>query len=134
MSASRTPTARPLALSPKARLAATVDLPTPPLPEATATIAFTPATAPRWVRPPAAGCGAFRLDLDREGDIAVANDDPRHHPERDDVGAPVRIGDTSQGVEDLPFGGGGHLVLLPRRGDPARRFGCGAVFRTARPG
>src|SRR6516165_1748915 len=60
MSASSTPTESPFALSPNARLAATVDLPTPPLPEATATIAFTPATAPRWVRPPAAGCGALR--------------------------------------------------------------------------
>ena len=42
MSASSTPTRRPLALSPSARLAATVDLPTPPLPEATATMARTP--------------------------------------------------------------------------------------------
>ena len=36
--------------APSARLAATVDLPTPPLPEATATIARTPGTAPRAVR------------------------------------------------------------------------------------
>src|SRR5260370_11142943 len=42
MSASSTPTERPFALRASARLAATVDLPTPPLPEATATIARTP--------------------------------------------------------------------------------------------
>src|SRR5258706_186446 len=42
MSASSTPTRSPLAFMPSARLAATVDLPTPPLPEATATMARTP--------------------------------------------------------------------------------------------
>ncbi len=42
MSASSTPTESPFAFSASARLAATVDLPTPPLPEATATIARTP--------------------------------------------------------------------------------------------
>src|SRR5205085_7540686 len=53
MSASSTPTRSPLARNPSARLAATVDLPTPPLPDATATIAPTPGTAPRAVRTPA---------------------------------------------------------------------------------
>src|SRR5262244_1901125 len=42
MSASRMPTLRPSAESPRARLTAVVDLPTPPLPEATAMIAATP--------------------------------------------------------------------------------------------
>ncbi len=41
MSASKSPTASPSAASETARLTAVVDLPTPPLPEATATIAFT---------------------------------------------------------------------------------------------
>src|ERR1700724_3710916 len=146
MSASRTPTRSPLACNPSARLAATVDLPTPPLPDATATIAPTPGTAPRAVRtpagPPAAPCrgggawasrrraaarrrlrrqhrrhrkhagqrldgflgclpqrfetrAALALDLDREGDIAVANDEARYHAERDDVGALVGIGDAA---------------------------------------
>src|SRR5260370_39227727 len=44
MSASRIPTLRPSALRPSARLTAVVDLPTPPLPEATAMIASTPGT------------------------------------------------------------------------------------------
>ena len=69
MSASSTPTASPLAFSPSARLAATVDLPTPPLPEATAMMAPTPGIAPRWVarhsgvrrrRAPAARCCGLR--------------------------------------------------------------------------
>src|SRR6516164_900731 len=44
MSASRIPTLRPSALRPSARLTAVVDLPTPPLPEATAMMASTPGT------------------------------------------------------------------------------------------
>src|SRR6516164_8015926 len=115
MSASRTPTRNPLACKPNARLAATVDLPTPPLPDATATIAPTPGAAPRrclrrqhrghrkhaWQRfDGLLGClpqrfetgAAFALDLDRECDIAVANDEARYHAERDDVGALLGIG------------------------------------------
>ena len=42
MSASRMPTLRPSAASPSARLHEVVDLPTPPLPEATAMMCFTP--------------------------------------------------------------------------------------------
>ncbi len=65
MSASSTPTRRPFARKAKARLEATVDLPTPPLPEATATIASMPGTAPPSVRccgracRAAGDCGAF---------------------------------------------------------------------------
>src|SRR3979490_800226 len=44
MSASRMRTFKPSAESPSARLTAVVDLPTPPLPEATAMIASTPGT------------------------------------------------------------------------------------------
>src|SRR5687768_4033691 len=59
MSASRMPTERPLALRPSARLTAVVDLPTPPLPLATAMIAPTPGTPAlpggAWRR----GCGAI---------------------------------------------------------------------------
>ncbi len=154
--------ASPFAFSPSARLAATVDLPTPPLPEATAMIAPTPGMAPRWVRGTAA-CAAGRparraggrarlrrhpaprrglrgqhrrhrehagqrvdrllgrlaqrlqpraalgLDLDREGDIAVADRDPRDHAERHDVAAAVGVGDGREGVEDLLFGDG-HVI------------------------
>src|ERR1700761_9612738 len=42
MSASRLPTFKPRSRRPKARLTAVVDLPTPPLPEATAMMAATP--------------------------------------------------------------------------------------------
>src|SRR6267143_6894025 len=42
MSASRRPTVAPLLRSAAARLTATVDLPTPPLPDATAIVCFTP--------------------------------------------------------------------------------------------
>src|SRR4029079_5070007 len=49
MSASSTPTRNPFSLRASARLTATVDLPTPPLPEATAMILATPGTPPgRW--------------------------------------------------------------------------------------
>ena len=170
MSASSTPTLRPIALSASARLAATVDLPTPPLPEATAMIAPTPGTAPRRdaCAAPAPGPGACRrmavrvgmpvrrrplrlaarlrlggqhrghrqharqrldrllgrlaqrlearpalgLDLDGKADIAVADDDPRDHAERDDVGALVGVAHLPQRVEDLSLGDGGHRVLL----------------------
>src|SRR6185295_1609582 len=58
MSASSTPTDSPFAFIPSARLAATVDLPTPPLPDATATIARTPgASALPAARGAAAGGG-----------------------------------------------------------------------------
>src|SRR5579863_10201565 len=58
MSASRMPTLSPLALSARARLTAVVDLPTPPLPLATAMIAPTPGT-PGLPRPDGGtGCGA----------------------------------------------------------------------------
>ena len=60
MSASSTPTFNPLAARPSAMLTAVVDLPTPPLPEATAMIASMPGT-PRlpWLCE-AGACGAAR--------------------------------------------------------------------------
>src|SRR4051794_41566328 len=59
MSASSTPTRSPIAARPSARLAAVVDLPTPPLPDATAMIAFTPGTSGccAWGLAPNAGGG-----------------------------------------------------------------------------
>src|SRR6185369_17757925 len=47
MSASSRPVATPLAARPSARLTAVVDLPTPPLPEATAMMCLTPGTSMR---------------------------------------------------------------------------------------
>src|SRR5215472_9487775 len=56
MSASSMPTVRPRSRKPSARLTAVVDLPTPPLPEATAMIAPTPGTA--WGARPGAPADA----------------------------------------------------------------------------
>ncbi len=59
MSASSTPTRRPRSRRPSARLSAVVDLPTPPLPDATAMIAPTPATgACLPIGDPCGACGA----------------------------------------------------------------------------
>ena len=55
MSASSTPTFRPRSRRPSARLIAVVDLPTPPLPDATATIAATPG-GPCTGRSPRGAC------------------------------------------------------------------------------
>src|SRR5215470_1038544 len=65
MSASSTPTLRPRVASPSAKLTAVVDLPTPPLPDATAMIDSTPGTptvgSPRGAgRGPPAAAGAGR--------------------------------------------------------------------------
>src|ERR1700716_997659 len=48
MSASSTPTLAPERLSPAARFTATVDLPTPPLPDATAIVCLIPGIAMPW--------------------------------------------------------------------------------------
>jgi len=52
---------------------------------------------PQWIetRP------ALRFDLDGKADIAVADDDPRYHPERDDIPALVGIAHRRQRVENL---------------------------------
>src|SRR4051794_8696582 len=55
MSASRRPTRRPSMCRARARLVATVDLPTPPLPLATARTLFTPGMAIFWAAAPAPG-------------------------------------------------------------------------------
>ncbi len=52
---------------------------------------------------------ALGLDLDREGDIAVADCDPRNHAERDDVAAASGSAIAGKRVEDLSFGDG-HLI------------------------
>jgi len=63
---------------------------------------------------------ALALDLDREGDIAVADDEARDHAEGDDIGAPVGIGDMAQSIEDLSFGDATHFILsAPAGAQPA---------------
>src|SRR5215211_6168270 len=54
MSASSMPTFNPMSRSPSAKLTAVVDLPTPPLPDATAMMAFTPSGACAELGPPRA--------------------------------------------------------------------------------
>ena len=179
MSASSIPILRPLAASASARLAAVVDLPTPPLPEATATIVLHAgherlagpglSGPPARGRAPAARCGgagaarmslrgqhrgdrqdagqgldrllgrlaqrlemrpALRVDLDREADMAVAHDEPRHHAQADDVLAAVGIEHAAQRVEHLGFGRGsgghGRLSLICLRFVPiCRTRACG---------
>ena len=58
MSASSTPTFRPRSRKPSARLIAVVDLPTPPLPDATAMMDFTPGTPAGPAPCPARGAAA----------------------------------------------------------------------------
>ncbi len=61
MSASSSPTFKPRSRRPSARLSAVVDLPTPPLPEATAMTALTPGiSACRDIGEPPGGCGGCR--------------------------------------------------------------------------
>src|ERR1700759_4973135 len=61
MSASSSPTFSPRSRKPSARLSAVVDLPTPPLPEATAMTALTPGiSACRDIGEPPGGCGGCR--------------------------------------------------------------------------
>ncbi len=61
MSASRMPAFKPMAWKPSARLTAVVDLPTPPLPDATAIRCFTPGMACGARPEPEAICGGGAL-------------------------------------------------------------------------
>ena len=60
MSASSTPTVAPSAANASARLTAVVDLPTPPLPLATATMFFTPGTSST---PRCTACETMRMPI-----------------------------------------------------------------------
>ena len=66
MSASSSPVLTPMAASPSARLTAVVDLPTPPLPEATAMMCFTPGTSMRPA-PPVVLAGAVAMTVRMRG-------------------------------------------------------------------
>src|SRR6266702_37189 len=121
------PTLRPSALSPSARLTAVVDLPTPPLPDATAMIASTPGTpcmdAPRGAPRAGAALALFRalahrlpgfdiggIDGDGKEHLAVAGDHLRKRAglgQRDSLGAL----DASEGCEHLLLGHRHRTVL-----------------------
>src|SRR5215216_4119224 len=119
MSASSRPVETPLAARPRARFTAVVDLPTPPLPEATAMMCFTPGTS---MRPPppvvlAAGapgpcawpcaCGAGAaggVDVEGDSDVATADGNAAHHALRHDTLCSRRINDGVQDLADGRFG------------------------------
>src|SRR6185503_7522249 len=92
MSASSRPTRRPRSRRPSARLSAVVDLPTPPLPEATAITATTRGISDcraigEWAPPCGLGLGpdgfpGSRLggiDIDREEHLALGRADRAQH-------------------------------------------------------
>ena len=130
MSASRRPTRAPSRARLTARFTATVDLPTPPLPDATAIVFFTPgmrsAAGPpklrftllaQSTRTRSAPSGGERLDdvvldrrfqraggggqLDREIDHAPIDRHVLHHPERDEVAPDLGILDPAERGEDV---------------------------------
>src|SRR5687768_8012401 len=118
MSASRIPTVRPSAFRPRARLQAVVDLPTPPLPDATATTCRTPGmscalAAGGLAGRPGVALGAFgrlpdgleggglaRLDGDREHDAAAIDENLGQAPGRDQA-LPVAEPDRRERLQDL---------------------------------
>src|SRR4051794_28678972 len=121
MSASSTPTRSPIAARPSARLAAVVDLPTPPLPDATAMIAFTPGTS---------GCCAWGLAPNAGGGPAGGGcgrpPPPRAPPARSTAGPgttpPTRLPAPPPGPPGRPFPA---PPAAPRRRlDPARLAGA----------
>ena len=145
MSASSRPTDAPSRASATARLTLTVLFPTPPLPEATAMMFFTPGTssadcdgvARRTVAPQLTSMplGAERRErgpdlaldlvleragrgrqLDREGDVRAVHHEVLHHVPRDEVAAELGLPDGAERVEDGGIGQGRH-----RSGSP-----CGA--------
>src|SRR4029450_6141349 len=77
MSASSTPTLSPMSRKPSARLTAVVDLPTPPLPDATAMMAFTPSGARAGLGAAGGPGGAAGSRARHHGRL-----DPRHRAHR----------------------------------------------------
>ena len=102
MSASRMPVLSPMACRPSARLTAVVDLPTPPLPDATAIMCLMPATCGRWPRPAAAGAGA--------AGAAPPRPCPWHGPP-----APWRFPAPSRARAPAPLPAAGRAARLLRR-------------------
>ena len=126
MSASSRPVETPLAARPRARLTAVVDLPTPPLPEATAMMCFTPGTSMRppppvvlaagapwpraWPRPCSCACDAGAADGAGRSEVitAVADSTPGmartacSHAWRSGSRAVPRAGSTSRVTATWP--------------------------------
>ena len=50
--------------------------------------------------------GARRLDLEREGDMAVAHGEAGNHAEADDIAAALAVAHAAQRVEDLLLANG----------------------------
>ena len=159
MSASSRPTRAPSRARLTARLTATVVLPTPPLPDATAIVFLTPgirsAAGPPNERltllaqSTRTGGGAQRLqpvddvrldlglqraggrgELDREVDCAAVDVDRLDHPEADQVASDLRILDQRQGGHDVFVG----QPIEPCRGTASFPCGGWATSRVAEVG
>ena len=155
MSASSTPTRAPSAASASARLAAVVDLPTPPLPLATATMFLTPGISltPRWTACDVVFCETLTLtratpgsfasascdqalqevvlasrriaELDVDADAVAVDSDLAHRFRRDEIAARVGIGDAVQCLLDV---GLGHGHGSPRWSSAHDRRGARRMF------
>src|SRR6478609_5992940 len=110
MSASRMPTLAPSAASASARLTAVVLLPTPPLPDATATMFFTFGSS--WT-PRCTACGIAELDV--EGDVAALDAHVLELPGGDEVAAGFGVDHGLQGAQQVGLGNG-HGVGRRERG------------------
>ena len=142
MSASSRPTAAPSRASATARFTATVLLPTPPLPDATASTFFTPGSscsgvrgaARRTVAPqvsstvstPIGSSAAWtrvsisslsgqagRRQLDLERDLGAVDHEVPNHVPRDEVAAELRLLHLAQGLHHGGFGDLHHAVGEP---------------------
>ena len=133
MSASSRPVLRPLAARPSARLTAVVDLPTPPLPEATAMMCLTPGTSMRppppvvlaagpWLWPwpcacaGAGGCGGGAFG----GHDGGGRQHARHGADRLFAGLAQRLQGGAAGRIDVE--GDGDMAAAD--GDPAQQAGA----------
>jgi hypothetical protein len=115
MSASKRPTRAPRSARPAARLTATVDLPTPPLPEATATTFLTPGRTSVSARSLglqyfAYACSDVVLvrriggaQCERDGDSVAVDVEVVDEAEGDDVVAECGVLDGFEQLEDVVF-------------------------------
>src|SRR2546430_224157 len=120
------PTCAPASASARARFTATVDLPTPPLPDDTAIVCLTSGimSAGRWgaaahlradlrhAGQPPDELGRHAVDHhlrlrrlgregEREADLAALDGDVAHEPQRDDVLLALGILDTAERIDDV---------------------------------
>src|SRR5580704_13342200 len=122
MSASKMPTFKPRSRKPSARLTAVVDLPTPPLPDATAMIEVTPGMpagdgAPRGFGATTDGFPLLHragIDADGVNHLAVGDDDVGQRPGLGELLA-LRARDFGERGQNVVFHGR-HADSLQARG------------------